>query len=364
MSTRLRSSRPLVIGILVLVVLTLAAVGYWYVDMRGIVSTDDARVAGDLIDVSPEVGGRLVAVKVDVGDHVKAGAVLFQIDQRQLKASVAQAEAALALARAQLAAAQAQAKKAQRGPRAQQIQVAAANVARLDAQEKLAGISLKRVRQLRASGSASQQMVDKAAAQVEIATQAHEAAVHQLTLLRQGTRSEDKAAAAAAVQSAEAHVQVSQQALAKAKISFSDTVVTAPFAGVVVRRWRDPGDMANPGAPVITLFNPRTLRIDANVEETNLSRVRVGDPVDIAVDAYPGLHLKGRLATVVKATQSQFSAIPSQGVSGSFIKVTQRVPMRIHVEGNVPAADALLPGLSVEIRIHSRAGHDPSVAER
>ncbi len=362
MSTRLRSSRPLIIGTLVLVVLALAAVGYWYFDMRGIVSTDDARVAGDLIDVAPEIGGRLTAVKVDVGDHVKAGDTLFHLDERQLKASVAQAEAALNLAKAQLAAAQAQSQKAQRGPRAQQIQVAAANAARLEAQAKLAEISLKRVKQLRASGSASQQMVDKAAAQVEIANQAHEAAGHQLTLLRQGTRAEDRAAAAAAVQSAEAHVQVSQDALDKAKIALSDAVVHAPFAGVVVRRWRDPGDMANPGGPVITLFDPKTLRVDANVEETNLSQVKVGDRVDIAVDAYPGLHLKGRVATVVKATQSQFSAIPSQGVSGTFIKVTQRVPVRIHVEGQLPTADALLPGLSVEIRIH--AGHDHAVAER
>jgi membrane fusion protein (multidrug efflux system) len=101
--------------------------------------------------------------------------------------------------------------------------------------------------------------------------------------------------------------------------------------------------------PIISMFDPATLRVDANIEEKYLHDVAVGDEVEISVDAYPSLHLKGRVAEILRATNSQFSLIPAEGVSGTFIKVTQRVPLRITV--SVPSDLALGPGLSVDVRI-------------
>jgi membrane fusion protein (multidrug efflux system) len=99
----------------------------------------------------------------------------------------------------------------------------------------------------------------------------------------------------------------------------------------------------------VTVFDPATLRVDANIEEKYLGEIALNDQVDILVDAYPGLHLKGRISDILRATNSQFSLIPSEGVSGTFIKVTQRVPLRIAVA--TPADLPIGPGLSVEVRI-------------
>ena len=101
--------------------------------------------------------------------------------------------------------------------------------------------------------------------------------------------------------------------------------------------------------PIISLFDPATLRVDANIEEKYLHSVAVGDEAEISVDAYPSLHLTGRVAEILRATNSEFSLIPAEGVSGTFIKVTQRVPLRITVLA--PPEFALGPGLSVDVRI-------------
>ena len=111
--------------------------------------------------------------------------------------------------------------------------------------------------------------------------------------------------------------------------------------------------MPLPGQPVVSLFDPKSLRVDANIEEKYLHEIAVGDEVDIKVDAYPDLALKGRVTEILRATNSEFSLIPAEGVSGTFIKVTQRIPLRIAV---VSAPDVPLgPGLSAEVKISTAA---------
>jgi membrane fusion protein (multidrug efflux system) len=135
--------------------------------------------------------------------------------------------------------------------------------------------------------------------------------------------------------------------------------VRAPFDGWVVRRWLDPGAMPLTAQPVISMFDPATLRVDANIEEKDLHDVAIGDVAYISVDAFPSLRLQGRVSEILRAANSEFSLIPAEGVSGTFIKVTQRVPLRIAVEGAPPEL-ALGPGLSVEVRIHSGTAGRPA----
>lgn len=354
--TEKRSSRmkPILGGVAVLVVLGLVAGGYWWFELRGVVSTDDARLSADLVDLSAEIPARITEVDVDVGDHVTSGEVLFRLDRQSLEVKAQAAQDALNLAQTRLAAAQANLDKARHGPRPDEIRMAEASVRRLAAQVHLAELSLDRAQKLHAAGSAARSAVDKATAELDVARSSEAQAKEQLALLKAGTRKEDIAALQAQVKSAEAGIEQAKTAMSQAKIALGKTEVVAPFDGVVVRRWRDPGDMAAPGAPVLTLFDPSTLRVEANVEETSLAHVAPGAKVDISVDAYPQLHLTGRVATVVRATQAQLSPIPSEGTSGTFIKVTQRVPVRIHL-ADLPRDEAeasLLPGLSVEVRIH------------
>ena len=180
------------------------------------------------------------------------------------------------------------------------------------------------------------------------------AANDNLRLLREGNRREDIDAARANLEQRKAALLSAEATVRQARINLDYTHVKAPFDGIVVRKWRYPGATTSQGTPVVTLLNPASLHVSANIEEKKLERVNVGDRVDIAIDAYRSMKVTGRVEQILRATNSKFSLIPSEGVSGTFIKVAQRVPVLIRLE-NAPSLP-LGPGLSVEVRIHASHG--------
>jgi membrane fusion protein (multidrug efflux system) len=346
-----RRRQRILAGILVLAVLGLGVFGYWFFFMRGIVYTDDARFAGHLVDVAPEISGRLIEVTVHEGMFVRQGTVVFRLDPAIPAAAVRQAEAALASARAGLSADAALNDKAVNGSRPEEIKAAAATARRLENEEEMARLDFERARALLQDAAVTQDAFDRARTTYESARQSRENAAENLSLLQQGPRPEDRAAAKAAVALARSRVAEAAAALENARGDLARCTVRAPFDGWVVRRWLDPGAMPLAAQPVISVFDPATLRVDANIEEQDLHDVAIGDSADVAVDAFPALRLRGRVTEILRAANSEFSLIPAEGVAGTFIKVTQRVPLRIAV---APPADlALGPGLSVEVRIHS-----------
>lgn len=350
----MKNRKPLLIGIGVLGVLALGTVIYWFAFMRGIASTNDARFAATMVDVSPEIGGQLSKLLVREGDAVRTGEVLYQLDEQDLQAKVASAQTAISVAKAGVAATQAGLEKAQRGPRPEEIKSGVAAVEKIKAQVRLAKLEQDRLQRLVASNSATQQQLDQATTSYQMAEQGLEEAQEHLRLLESGTRPEDIAAAKAQVQLSQAQLKAAQAQLHEADLALSHATVTAPFSGLVVKTWHDPGENVSPGMPVVTLVDPASTRIEANIEETELQKIAPGDPVDISVDAFPDLHLTGHVRAVLGVAQSQFSLMPSEGVSGSFIKVTQRIPLRISLDD--PPEDYLSrlgPGLSVELKIHT-----------
>ena len=345
----LRRSRRILLGVGVLALIAAGVFGYWFFWMRGIVFTDDARFAGHLVDLAPEVSGTIVAVPVHEGQFVRQGSVVFQLDPAILQSTLAQAEAALVSAKAGLASSEANLARTVNGRRPEEIKAAEANVRRLRSEAELARLNFERIQTLLKQGTTSQDDFDRARTAFESAQESEESSAQNLTLLQQGSRQEDIDAAKAAVELARSRVNEAGAAAENARRNLARCIVRAPFDGWVVRRWLDPGAMPLASQPIISLFDPATLRVDANIEEKYLHDVAVGDEVEISVDAYPSLHLKGRVAEILRATNSQFSLIPAEGVSGTFIKVTQRVPLRITV--SVPSDLALGPGLSVDVRI-------------
>lgn len=334
----------------ILIVLALAAAAYWFFFMRGIVYSDDARIGGDLVDVAPQIKGVLSKMLVREGDKVKKGEVLFVLDDQLFQASLAQAQSAVDSARAQLALARARYVRALHGPVLQKIKIAGAAAKRLQAEENLALIELTRIKALYEKKATSLSELNRAESTSNAAREALDEALHKLKLLENGTRPEDLRAAKASVALAKGEMEEAEASLSKAKIKLSYAVVRAPFDGVIVRRWRDPGATLAQGTPVLTLLNTATLRVDANIEEKYLHEVAMGDTVDISVDAFPSLRMKGRVIGIMRATNSEFSLIPAQGVAGTYIKVTQRVALRIAIEG--PVDRPIGPGLSVEVYIH------------
>ena len=350
----------ILLGLGVLVLLAAVAGGYWYFFMRGIVFTDDARLAGHLVDLAPEINGRLVEVLVREGQPVHKGQDVFRLDPETQRAALSQAEASLASAKANLAVSQAGYEKAANGNRPEEIKAAGATVKRLQNEEKLALLELQRTEALKQTGIAAQDELDRAQSTHEGARQNLENAAQNLALLQQGSRKEDLDAAKADVNLARSRVNEAGAALERAKRDLERCCVKAPFDGWVVRRWLDPGAMPLAGQPVASVFDPSTLRVDANIEEKYLDRIAIHDEADIELDAYPGLHLKGQVVEILRATNSQFSLIPAEGVAGTFIKVSQRVPLRISV--TVPADLPLGPGLSAEVRIRSNSAQSHAAA--
>ena len=353
-----RPRHRILIGIAVIAVIAAVVLGYWFFFLRGIVSTDDARFAGHLVDLAPEINGRIVEVAVHEGQHVAAGTVIFRLDPAILQSTLNQALASLATARAGLASSQAAYDKTVNGSRPEEIRAAAATVARFQGEEGMARLAFERMQSLFKEASVSQDDLDRARTAYESARESRENSAQNLIMLQQGSRQEDIAAAKADVDLARSRVAEAAAAGENAQGNLERCTVRAPFDGWVVRRWLDPGAMPMAAQPVVSLFDPATLRIDANIEEKYLHRVAVGDAVDISVDAYPALRLHGRVTEILRAANSEFSLIPAEGVSGTFIKVTQRVPLRVAV--TAPPGLPLGPGLSVEVRVHS--GTSPEVA--
>jgi membrane fusion protein (multidrug efflux system) len=296
-------------GVLVLaLVLLIAALGggYWYVKLRGVVSTDDAYIDGNRATITTKVLGRIVWLGTDEGDTVQAGQLLIQLDTADLKARLNQANAELDLA---------------------QKNVKLAEVTQSKAQDDAdrAAVQIK-------GHAISQEQYDHARSALEAAQAEH-------------------AIALAKVQTARSAVDVILQQIA-------DTRVTAPFAGVVAKRWLLPGDVVQPGQPVFTVYDLQHVYVTAVFEETKLRYLPLGTEVDLSVDAYPNHDLTGKVILLGAAAASEFSLIPPANASGNFTKVTQRVPIRISIDKSSEGAHPLrlLPGMSVVVTV--RNPHD------
>lgn len=275
---------------------------YWYMNMQDYVSTDDAYVSANSVAISTKMLGRIIYLGTDEGDTVHAGQVLLRLDDRDLRAEEASAKAGLELAQQSVPLAQVGVNRAQD------------DFNRAEVQYK-GGIITKE------QYTHAQQALDAARAEATIAVSKIAAARAQLGVI-------------------ESQLQ--------------NTVVTAPITGVVAKRWVLAGDVVQPGQPAFTIYDLSDFWVTANLEETKLGHIHIGDPVEIDVDAYPNLKFDGKVFEIGNYTASEFSLIPPDNASGNFTKVTQRVPIKISVV-DPPATDGrapvLRPGMSVEVSV-------------
>ena len=326
-----RRRQRVTVGIAILAAIALGVFIYWFFFIRGIVYTDDARFSGHMVDLAPEINGRLIEVDVREGTFVRKGTVIFRLDPSIPQAALNGAEAALASARASLALSEAMREKAMNGSRPEEIKAAEATALRLQSDEEMAQLNYSRVQALFKGAAVTQDDLDRARTACESARQGREYAEQNLALLRQGTRREDKSAASAAVELARSKVAEATASVENPQSDLARCTVASPFDAWVVRRWLDPGAMPLVAQPVVSLFDPATLRVDANIEEKYLHEVAIGDSADI-VGGRLSLSAAARPGDqIMRAANSEFSLIPAEGVSGTFIKVTQRVPLRIAV---------------------------------
>lgn len=320
------------LALLLGVPLLIALVGGWFYLTSGrYVSTDNAYVRQDMVSVSPDVSGRIVAVNVRENQRVKAGDVLFRIDPEPFRIALAQADAALAEARVDLAT-----KATDTGGAAADLQSASADLTLAQATYQRQDALMQRGFTTRASFDAATQAV--AAARARVA-----AAQASAARARQQLGSGNAAGTPAAIQAAQAR-------RAQAALNLERTVVRAPTDGVVSQTSRlQVGNITPSGVPALSLVASQAAWVEANFKETDLDHMRVGQSVDIELDAYPELDIHGRVQSIGAGTGSEFSVLPAQNASGNWVKVTQRVPVRIAIEGRPPRA--LIAGLSADVKV-------------
>jgi membrane fusion protein (multidrug efflux system) len=314
---------------------------YWTVG-RFQVSTDDAYVKADNTTIAPKVSGYLTGVLVGDNERVKAGQMLARIDDRDFKVALDQAKADVAAAQATLASKQAQLEVQQ-----SVIQAAKATVEVDTATKTFAGQENKRYTDLAATGYGSVQNAQAAQSKnagAEAAIQRDQAnlisALKQVDLI--------KAEIAQAVATSARAVALQRQA----ELNLSYTTITAPIDGVVGNRTLRTGQFVQAGTQLMSLVPATGAYIIANYKETQLTDVREGQAVDVAVDMFPGQTVHGHVDSLAPASGQEFALLPPDNATGNFTKVVQRIPVKIALEGG--AAIELRPGMSVIPSIETR----------
>jgi len=385
------------------------AIGGWFAwgAIWPSVETDDAQVSGHVSPVATRVGGTVVAIKVTDNQAVKAGDVLVQLDPRDYQLAVAKAQADLAAAEAasrvartdvpvtstsarsgeqvaQVASGNADAGlvAAGREVEASRAKVASAEAHLQEAKARAvrAGQDLARLGPLAAKDEVPRQQVDAATADkqgADAAVASAEAAVHEAqanldvaTARRtqaEGTvaqaRSQARAAATAPQQiamiearaaGADAQVLLARAALDQAKLNLERTVVHAAADGIVSRRTVELGQVVQPGQAMMAITSLHDIWVTANFKETQLGRMATGQRAEIEVDAYGGRRYRGRVESIAAATGSTFSLLPADNATGNFVKVVQRVPVKIVLDAGADPSAVLRPGMSVNATVHLR----------
>jgi membrane fusion protein (multidrug efflux system) len=326
--SRLRRALPYVIGGLVLLALIVGGVLYW-LNARHYETTDDAFVDAHVANISSQISGRVVDILFDDNQQVAAGQLLMKIDPRDYQEKVAQAEASLGSARAQLSQARAQ------------VLVQVANLDQANAQVLVAQADSRNANQdlARYRGvdprAVTRQDVDK----TQATARGNDARLEAAKSAVGGARAQIEASQAQ-VANAEASVREAEVNLDNAKLQLSYAQITAPVAGRVAKRNVELGTYVAPGQALIAVV-PEQMFITANFKETQLTDMKVGDPVNIHIDTYPDKTFRGRVDSFQTGT-------------GNYVKVVQRLPVKIVFDDDRLKGVRLAPGLSVEPQVKVR----------
>lgn len=308
-------------------------------------STDHAYVQADFTTVAPQVSGMVNAVLVRDNQPVKAGELLATIDDRELTVALRTAEAQVAIARAGIASLESHLVQQKNAIRQAQAVVAAD-----DAALGLASANRARYRSLAGDGSGSVQALQQAEAQFSMQSANRDKSRSALQAALQGVET-----LKADLEKARAALAQAQAAQAAAELRLSYTHITAPISGTVGQKSVRVGAFITAGKPLLAIVPLDALYITANFRETQLARVEAGQPVDIEVDALPGLSLKGTVDSLGPASGASYSAIAPYNATGNFTKIVQRLPVRIRINPGQAAAAKLRAGMSATpvIRIQS-----------
>jgi membrane fusion protein (multidrug efflux system) len=331
----LKSHPRLTIVAAVLLAIALVCVGLWWLHARHFENTDDAFVDARQFAVAPKVQGYVADVLVTDNQHVAQGATLLRIDDRDYQVAVEQAEAEVTAAKAGVANVDAQI-----SAQIAQVDQAESDVKEAEAARNFSASDAARYQKLATLGTGSVQKAQQTTSQL----QQQEAAV---TRAKAGVNAAEKQVGSLQAQrnTALADLQRAQAQRDQAVLNLSYTVLTTAQAGHVVRLSAAKGEYVEAGQSVM-MFVPDEMWITANFKETQITDMRPGQPVDIEIDAYPDVDFHGHVVSLQNGSGTAFSLLPAENATGNFVKVVQRVHVKIAID-NPPRDLVLGPGLSV-----------------
>jgi membrane fusion protein (multidrug efflux system) len=329
-----RNIRRIALMLLVPLLVVIAGAYFWATSGR-FVSTDNAYVKQDIVSVSADVGGRIVAVRVRENQIVKAGDILYVVDQAPYKVALEQANAAIANAQVELG-------KLRTDVTASSVDITGARENMFYAQE-----DLKRQQALMNQGFTTR-------ARLQQSEQALDNARTQLnTAQADAAKARAAAATGAQVPGVNPQVAAAQAQREQAALNLERTVVRAPVGGRISQADRlQIGQMAIQGLPMVSIVASDRTWVTANFKETDLDHMRPGQPATIKLDAYPGLGIPGHVEGIGAGTGSEFSVLPAQNANGNWVKVTQRVPVRIAIDDKPDRT--MIAGLSAKVTVDIR----------
>ena len=313
------------------ILLVLVGAIYWYIDYSKYIKTDDALVSSDVVSVSPKIMGRISKLYVEEGDSVKQGQLIAELDSTDLLAQKKQVISGKAQTEANKAQAEAKFKFDEKNIKVLQISVDRAKE------------DFERTKTQYAGGVTTKEQFDHMKKALETAQAQLEAAQSQLVVSK------------SMIKSAETAVDGSKTQIGVINTQLNNTRLYAPVSGIVAKRWLLPGDITQPGQSIFTINNNSRFWVTVYLEETNVTTLRIGQKAIFTLDTYPDVVFNGKIFTLGSTTASQFSLIPPSNASGNFTKVTQRVPIKISIDGtekgNKLDTYKLLTGMSAVVKI-------------
>ena len=356
--------RPVVIGAAIVLVLAIAYAASIFFHSLTHESTDDAFIDAHIVSIASKISGKISAVKVSDNQVVKKGQVLLEIDPRDIEATVAQKQAALEVAKARLENARMSAEQAEA-----HVNTLLAAYASVQASTKSAAAETEKVRgdlarnsDLVASGAISRQDFQHSKSDTASSEATLDSKEKQLQAAAAYAVEGKKEAGSAQAQAGAARAEVAeaQAELHQVELQKSYTEITAPEAGRVTNKSIEPGNYVQVGQPLFAIVSPHVW-VTANFKETQLTKMRPGQPAEVEVDAYPSRALHGHVDSIQAGSGARFSLLPPENATGNFVKVVQRVPVKIVLDEQPNVQQVLGPGMSAGPDVKVKGSFGPAV---
>jgi membrane fusion protein (multidrug efflux system) len=340
-----RTRKIIIYTILLAVLITGLVYGYGlYVFGLSHTTTDNAQIDGHIDPVIPRVGGYVTVVKVNDNEMVKEGTTIIEIDPRELQIKLENAEAALATAQVALGTAEANQHNAEAALAVAQANVKTAQVARDKTSHDLA-----RDRNLVAGGAITQQQFEATRGQAETA-----AAQLETTQRQVGVAQAQLEVARSGVEAARSTLAQRRNDVDFARLQLTYTKIAAPSSGRVSKKNVEVGQFVQAGQPLLAITEDSGIWVTANFKETDLEEIHPGEPVEIEVDGYPDVKFAGRVESIAAATGARFSLLPPDNATGNYVKVTQKIPVKIAITGGPTSDHPLRPGMSANVIVSTK----------